>query len=156
VFLSFHCIFFSNVYSPFRFIPFSRELFISYALSRHYSWSDGILFVEEFLNNKPCCQKHCQFILPPSDTTESATVSDNEIQKAEEGDSKKLTKDRIEEKEHRPANEEIEKAMTASTNHWKKHHGQHRDIEHTVKRLSLFAFFSLLFLPSLHYIDHFS
>eukprot|EP01031_Cornospumella_fuschlensis_P032819 gene32819-39679_t len=33
----------------------SRDLFISNALSRHFAWSHNILFVEDMLNNKPCC-----------------------------------------------------------------------------------------------------
>jgi pimeloyl-ACP methyl ester carboxylesterase len=36
----------------------SRELFISNALSRHFAWSYNIMFVEEFMNNKKCCNYH--------------------------------------------------------------------------------------------------
>jgi len=34
----------------------SRELFIANGLSRHFSWSHNILFVEDFANTHPCCR----------------------------------------------------------------------------------------------------
>lgn len=32
-----------------------RELFTANALSRHFTWSHNILFVEDLYNNKDCC-----------------------------------------------------------------------------------------------------
>lgn len=52
----------------------SRELFISNALSRHFSWSYNIMFIEELMNNKSCCNYH--HVNKPSNVTSKSNTGE--------------------------------------------------------------------------------
>ncbi|RYG68363.1 hypothetical protein EON64_05350 [archaeon] len=53
----------------------SRELFISNALSRHFAWSHNILFVEDMLNNKPCCTAYRHLVVPTGSVDGTMTTA---------------------------------------------------------------------------------
>jgi hypothetical protein len=96
-------------------------------MSRHFAWSYNILFAEELLNNKKCCQKYCHLILPTSNATGGKSTADNNaIQLTGEGSLNEPDSCFTEGDENDP------KYVEEQQKKWKKHYCKHREIEHTV------------------------
>jgi hypothetical protein len=89
---------------------FCRELIISNGLSRHFSWSKNILFVEDLLNNKLCCKQYRQ-LLPTSIDAMQEICGVCEAPARAEGNSS---------------------SVSLPENNWKTHRATHNKIEHTV------------------------
>ena len=72
-----------------------RELFIANGLSRYFTWSYNVLFVEDLLNKYTCCRHHRHLTMnnnnnSTNNNTNNSTNSNKKMMRSSNGSSKKI------------------------------------------------------------------